>query len=321
MPLVRGMLVFALCCSVAAQEPVFHSQTNVVLVPALVKDASGNAVYGLQAKDFVLEDDSSEQVVRIDEAADAEMVSVVVAVQTGRRADREFPRIRGLSTMLEPILAQGQTEMAVVSFDDHVELLQDFTSDPSLVAFDLKRLSPGDNGAAIIDAVDYSLRLLDERPKDHKRVLLLISEERDHGSQGTLDNVVTLMGSSNTVIYTLAFSPALSDVLDTGRGSNQDEWSQNPDLLAVLALVRQAMRQNTAKAIASMTGGEYELFTSSKRFELDMTKFTNHLHSRYLLSFEPKDPHPGLHHLQVRLRGQGGATVLARTSYWANENP
>jgi hypothetical protein len=70
-----------------------------------------------------------------------------------------------------------------------------------------------------------------------------------------------------------------------------------------------------------MTGGEYELFATRKKFEVRMTDFTNHLHSRYLLSFAPKNPHPGLHQIRVRLRAQsgeaGGATVLARSTYWA----
>jgi hypothetical protein len=48
-----------------------------------------------------------------------------------------------------------------------------------------------------------------------------------------------------------------------------------------------------------------------------MIDFTNHLHSRYLLSIEPRNPHPGLHQLKVRLRTAGTSAVLARTSYWA----
>jgi hypothetical protein len=48
-----------------------------------------------------------------------------------------------------------------------------------------------------------------------------------------------------------------------------------------------------------------------------MNDFTNHLHSRYLLSFVPKDPRPGLHQITVRLRDGSKTTVLARTSYWA----
>jgi hypothetical protein len=69
--------------------------------------------------------------------------------------------------------------------------------------------------------------------------------------------------------------------------------------------------------VASMTGGEYEMFATGKNFDRRMIDFTNHVHSRYLLSFEPKSPHAGLHRLRVRLRDAGDTVVLARSSYWA----
>jgi hypothetical protein len=92
-----------------------------------------------------------------------------------------------------------------------------------------------------------------------------------------------------------------------------------PDLAAPVVLLVEAMRKNTAREIASLSGGEYEMFTTRHAFEARMTDFTNHLHSRYLLSFQPARPHPGLHQLSVRLKQPGTATVLARSSYWAVE--
>ena len=71
-----------------------------------------------------------------------------------------------------------------------------------------------------------------------------------------------------------------------------------------------------------MTGGEYELFTSRKSFEKFMTEFSNHLHSRYLLRFEPHNPHPGMHQLRVRLRRRRDVVIAARQSYWVEkQNP
>jgi VWFA-related protein len=302
----------------AAQETTFHAQANLVLVPTLVKDGRGHPVYGLEAKDFVLEDDGVVQNAQLDEAAESQPISLVVVLQRGRQAPREFPRIKGISSMVQPILDQDQTQAAVVEFDSSIELIQDFTDDQALVDKALKGLQPGDSGAAILDALQYSANLLNQQPQGRLRVLLLISETRDHGSRiGKLDNVVSAIGNGNTVIYALAFSPALSNVLDTERGTNQDDMNAGPDLLAPLILLRQAMRKNTPKAVASMTGGEYELFDTRKAFESHMNDFTNHLHSRYLLSFQPKDPHPGLHELKVRLKDSGKGEILARGSYWA----
>jgi hypothetical protein len=36
------------------REPRFSSQGNLLPVPTLVRDASGNAVYGLHAQDFIV---------------------------------------------------------------------------------------------------------------------------------------------------------------------------------------------------------------------------------------------------------------------------
>jgi VWFA-related protein len=305
--------------SAVAQEATIRSQSTVVLVPALVKDARGHAIYGLQPQDFIVEDAGVVQTAHLDEAAEAQPVSLVIAIQCGRQAYREFPRIRGLSSMIQPILDQEGTLAAVVEFASGIELSQDFTGDQRLVGNTLRTLQPGDGGAAILDAVKYSLNLLDQQPAGRQRVLLLVSETRDHGSHSAkIDDVVTAIGETNTTVYTLAFSPAMSNVLDTGRGNNKDEMNAGPDLLAPLILVRQAMRKNVPKAISSMTGGEYASFESQNGFETRLLDFTNHLHSRYLLSFQPRDPHPGLHELRVRLTDPARGEILARSSYWAN---
>jgi hypothetical protein len=243
------LLLALLLSGAASQDTTFHTQTNVVVIPALVKGAKGEVVYGLTAKDFLVEDDGVEQAVRLDEAAEGAAVSMVVAIQRGRRANYEFPRIRGLK----------------------------------------------------------------ERP----RVLLLISETRDHGSQAKVEDVVAEIGQSSAAVYALAFSPTRSNMLDTMQGDNLEEMRPVLNLLALGYLAAQAMRKNTPLTVASMTGGEYELFTTRKHFEARMIDFTNHVHNRYVLSIEPRNPHAGLHQLKVRLRDAGDRVVLARSRYWA----
>src|SRR5580704_358629 len=59
-----------------SQETTLHSQSNVVVIPALVKGAKGEIVYGLEARDFLVEDDGVEQAVHLDEAAEGQAVSM-----------------------------------------------------------------------------------------------------------------------------------------------------------------------------------------------------------------------------------------------------
>jgi len=316
------MLLLLFGPAAGQQETSFSSQGNLVPVPTLVRDAAGNAVYGLQAQDFIIEDDGVEQAVHLDEAAEAEPISLVIAVQCGRRAQREFGRMAGLSAMLDPVLSGPRNEAALLLFDSKLNLVQDFTKYAEVIEEDLKNLEPGDHGAAILDAVAYSAKMLAKRPAGRQRVLLLISETRDHGSHfAKVDDAVRLVGVTHTLVYALPFSPYISQQLDTARGSNRDEWGPGLDIIEKLAAARQAMRKNSAKALASMTGGEYELFATRKSFEADMVGFANHLHSRYLLSFEPKNPHPGLHRIQVRLRQtDSNQTVLFRSTYWVADS-
>jgi len=315
---VFSFLVLALLSHHAvSQETTLRSQANVVLIPALVKDQQGGIVYGLEAKDFIIEDDGVEQPVRLDEAPEGQPVSLVVVIQRGRRAYYEFPRMQGLNSMLDPLFSQGTARVALVEFDIHAEVTRDFTKDASLIAADLKNLQPGDGGAAILDAVDYAIHMLKQEPEERQRVLLLISETRDHGSHARVEDAVAVIGQSNTSVYALAFSPALSNILDTGRGTNKDEMHNGINFLDLMYRTAQALRKNVPSAVAAMTGGEYELFATRRKFEVRMNDFTNHLHSRYLLSIAPVNPHPGLHQIRVRLKDAGSSAVLARSSYWA----
>ena len=67
---VRTVVILLVCAAsvrTAAQEPTFRSESNIVLVPALVKNTTGEIAYGLTAKDFVVEDNGVAQGVRLDE--------------------------------------------------------------------------------------------------------------------------------------------------------------------------------------------------------------------------------------------------------------
>ncbi len=316
-PLVLALLAGIVFPQETTPETTLRSRSNVVLVPTLVKDLQGGIVYGLQAKDFIVEDDGIEQPVHLDETPEGQPISLVVAIQRGRRAYAEFPRIQGLKSMLDPLFALGTARVAIVEFDSQVDLTRNFTKDASLIRDDLTNLQPGDDGVAILDAIAYSVGLLKKEPEDRQRVLLLISETRDHGSKSKIDDAVAAIGQSNAVMYALAFSPALSNILDTGRGTNKNEEHPTIDFLDLAYRTAQAMRKNIPSTITSLTGGEYQLFATRKKFEVRMNDFTNHLHSRYLMSFAPRSPHPGMHQIRVRLKDAGDATVLARSSYWA----
>jgi hypothetical protein len=113
------------------------------------------------------------------------------------------------------------------------------------------------------------------------------------------------------VVYSLAFSPGRSDLFDfSGAGGDAN-------LLPLLRMTVAAVRKNTAAAIPQMTGGQYLRFNNGRQLDNEMSMLANQVHNRYILSFQPSDPKPGLHLLSVDLKQPLEVRVLARTSYWA----
>src|SRR5262249_43280554 len=155
---------------------------------------------GLQAEDFVIEDNGLPQEAKLDETPLVEPVSVVIAVQRGGSAVHELDRMEGLGTMLDPLKGQEGTRIAIVEFDSHVHLVRDFAANDDVVRNELKKIKPGDGGAAVIDAVDYSLKLLANAPADALHMLLLISETRDHGSKAKITDLVSLAASNKNTV-------------------------------------------------------------------------------------------------------------------------
>jgi VWFA-related protein len=301
--------------------PTIRVNTTVVLVPTLVEKSSGDVVYGLKPNDFSLLDNGVPQKVHVDEDLDSQPVSLVICVQRGRDAALEFDKFARMGPLLQMFLGDEQSgnrngEAALVAFDSHPLYLNGFQTDTTDLEQQLANLPPGDGGAAILDAAGYSINLLEQRPADHRRVLLLISETRDHGSRHvTIPQLVEEIGESNTLVLSLAFSPSKAELIDWGKGNT--EGGSNLNILAPLMMAINAMRKNAPKTLASMSGGEYAPFALDKGFERRLSEEAKHARNRYMLSFRPTDPTPGLHTIQVKLTQDYRARVVARASYWA----
>lgn len=302
------------------QDPgVLRVTTNLVLVPTLVEKGDGSIVYGLKASDFTVYDNGVPQQARLDDDMDLAPISLVVCVERGRDAPLVMQEIQQLGTLLQLFTGGGHTETALVVFDSKPVYLDGFSTDPSYVEQDLQNLAPGDGGAAILDAVGFSLDLLEHQPQDRRRVLLLVSESRDHGSvHVSIPSLVQRIGQSNTLVLSLVFSPSRAELRNWGHGGGS---SGTMNLLAPLMMTYNAMRKNVPRTLTRMTGGEYAPFGRDKHFQMDVLELANHAYNRYLLSFRPTNNTPGLHHLDVKLNNGIQADVIARTSYWAAAPP
>jgi VWFA-related protein len=369
------------------QVSLLSTRSTLVLAPALVRNKAGDLVFTLAANDFVLTDDGIPQKLTLEQDTGGEPLALVVVIEIGGAGAREFNNFSSIAPPLAPMLASivGNVphKVAVVAFDSQPALLQDFTSNLDSAADTIASLTPGcsrqhhlencasplalhnlglgDNGAAILDALGFSVDLLRNQPPEYRRAILLISETLDRGSHLKLEEALRAISDTNTVIYSIGYSTGKSEAahyaareLPTQPGGL---WMENhhpnpptgcmgkdpdpdPDathnkavqaydcltqLVPPLAFAKMAaiaatdgLKRNVPQTVAHLTGGEYFKLADAKTLERSLATISNHIPNRYVLSFQPQSPHPGLHIISLSLPNYSKLAVTARTSYWVD---
>jgi VWFA-related protein len=283
-----------------------------------VETKHGDILYGLKPEQFIVEDNGVPQTIHLDEDTDSLGLSLVVAVQCSRAAVMEYAKIRGLATMIDDIAGDAPREVALVSYGAEPQLLGQFSNNPDKLRLALNDLQPcDDTAAATLDAVAYSTRLLEARKNHYRHAILLISETRDHGSTTKPSKVIADLGSSNTVVDSVTFSPGRTEIL------NDLKYGGGSGPIGMLVMAVNAIKKNAAKELAALSGGEYLNFASQKGFDTNLHQLSNHIHNYYLLSFQPHidaaEP-PGLHSLRVKIPDYPDARIRTRQSYWSGSS-
>jgi VWFA-related protein len=296
-------------------QPTIQTTTTEVLVPTLV-EKHGEVIYGLKQKDFVLEDNGVPQKIHVQEEMDTAPVALVVAVELGGSSVLEFGKLAKMGPLLDLFLVDPRSRAALVGFDSEQHLICDYTHSSAELNDALNHLQPGDGGDAILDAASYAVSLLENEPQGYRRVLLLISEERDHGSRhAKAEDVIRQIGRSDVLVLSVSFSPAQAELAQSLSSDNE----AGPNLMAPLLMLIRGMRRNVVKEISEMSGGEYTTFTGDKRFEQRVVNAARDVRNRYLITFSPSNPTPGLHTIKVKTAEDYGARIVARSDYWLGQ--
>jgi len=296
-------------------QATIQTTTTEVLVPTLV-EKHGQIIYGLKQKDFTLEDNGVPQKIHVQEEMDTAPVALVVAVELGGSSVLEFGKLAKMGPLLDLFLVDPRSRAALIGFDSEQHLICDYTHSSAELNDALNNLQPGDGGDAILDAASYAVSLLENEPQGYRRVLLLISEERDHGSRhAKAEDVIRQIGRSDVLVLSVSFSPAQAELAQSLSSDNE----AGPNLMAPLLMLIRGMHKNVVKEISDMSGGEYTTFTGDKRFEQRVVNAARDVRNRYLITFSSSNPTPGLHTIKVKTAEDYGAKIVARSDYWLGQ--
>lgn len=320
--------------------PTFSVGTLNIVAPVLVTDRSGNIIDGIQPHQFRLFDNNKEQNIHVDVAF--EPISLVVVIEKAARVEAILPQIKHLGTML-PVVVGDHGEAAVIGFDSRIQLLQDFTTDSDKIKSAIDKINAGSSGVRMIDAVDQATSMLKKRPPNNRKIILLVSETRDQGSEGRLRE--TLIGAqlANVLVYSVDITqvvvrltekpvPPRPNPIDVtavpgvmGNPSTPTTDAQNygpsmaqfgPVLMEIYRDTKRIFVDSPTEVLVKGTGAEQLFFVKQKGLEDAVQRISQEIRSQYLITYNPSNKdEPGFHQIGVTIDNPR-YVAKTRPGYW-----
>ena len=297
------------------------AHVTLVSTPVTVRDQSGAMIHNLEQEDFVITDNGAPQKITHFELG-GDPLSIVVVVEISTRIDPMLPQLKKLGIVFAEQVMGPEGEAAAIAFDDSVHSLQGFTRSHDSVESVFAGLNTTDSGHRLFDAMAEGVALLSDRHKATKenpvpgrRVLLVISEALDSGSETRLGEVLRQAQLQNITIFTIGLSSIRGELQ-----SNQRENAPVPiappgistvpgppgtvnvppaggpggdgiDLIALAqVIVQQGKSGETKRALevaAAATGGGYYSTFKGRSIESALDEIGGELHSQYVVSYSP----------------------------------
>jgi VWFA-related protein len=324
--------------------------TRVALVntPAVVRDANGQLVNTLDAKDFRVTDNGViQQITHFDLGGDP--LSIVFLVETSSRIAPLLSQINRAGIVLAETVMGADGEAAVVGFNDSVDKLQDFTTNQDAIEKTFTKLNTVTRGSKLYDAMAIGVEMLSGRPQPtadtpgRRRVMLILSEATDVGSDTKLGAVLRRAQLSNVTIYAVGLSTTMAEMKAPPKDTTPHVTPpgtfgrpgppgvpQTPDTQAaeygsgnLLALAEWAVRHvkdkitdHALELAATATGGEHIATFKNRSLEKAVDEIGGELHAQYSLSYVPSGTNEaGYHEIKVTVKKEG-LKVRARPGYY-----
>ena len=288
---------------------VLKADSSYVWVPALVKDKAGKVATGVGLNSLTLLDNGThEKVTEID--TKGLPISLVVLMQTGNSAKNYLRSYVNLPAMIGNMVGSSVHEITLITFDSRVKEIWHFPTQTDGVDWAITHQQAGDGGAAIKDALAFGVGQLQNEPGKFRRVVILISQQSDLGSATSSQTLLEQLGTSSTVVYSLAFHGEKShSIRKHGRntkGSNESAMDRS----------RRALDDQTAQETSALTGGTSYQFQDEEEFDSAMIQLLSDFHNGITLGFQPNQHQRGFHQIDLRSNARK-LDVRARQAYWS----
>jgi VWFA-related protein len=325
-----------------------HVRVNEVTAPVTVRNASGEMLLDIPKESFHIFDNGVEQKIEHFDLG-ASSLSIVLVVETSSHIDPMFPSVKRMGIVFTETVMAQTSEVAVVGYDDDVSLLKKFTTDPERIGDVINNLTTGNSGSHLYDAMARGISLLEKRPSVQRRILVVLGEAQDTGSESRLGEVLRSAQLANVTIYSIGLSTAMADLrakkepVDHSLGPpgtypipTPPGKPQTPDLerqaanapIDYMALViflvktgKNAIGPNALAIASKATGGMFLNAKKDSTIQKAVDEIGGEIHAQYSLGYRPPpNVESGYHEIKVTVDREG-VSVRTRPGYYLPPPP
>jgi len=283
-------------------EMVTAVAPQLMRVNASVTDRNGRAIAGMRDADFVVYEDGSERrIVNVTPASEPFNLVLMLDVSGSveeridfiRKAARDFLRT-----------ASPQDRISIISFNEDIRVISNFTTDRTLLSKRLDELDAG-GSTALYDALGYTLVDALKPLRGERTAVVIMSDGDDNKSFVPFPAILEAVIESGALIYPLYVPSGLIPEASVPKPS----LTVDPMRSKYLTITSRAAEEG--EKLASVSGG---LFYPIKRLE-DLQKAYDdvvaQMRTAYTITYSSTANGTGQRRVRVRTNRDGASVRLS----------
>jgi len=326
-----------------APENAIRVRVALVNVPVTVRNGNQELVLDLKKDNFHVFDNGVRQTIESFDLS-GEPLSAVLVFETSPRIAPLLPAVRKSAIVFTQTVIGPSGDAAILSYNDTVDRLLGFTADHDKIEKTIANLKVGRGGTHLYDALSKAVGMLENRKPSRRRVIIVVGEARDAGSEEKLGEVLREAQISNIVIYTVGLSTTAAELRAPPSQSrplpatppgtfgappfpgtaqtptSEQQYAGNIDLLALVEWTVEhatsVVKDHPLEVATVATGGTYQPTFRDRSIENAVDAIGGELNAQYTLTYRPtKSDAPGYHKIKVTV-DRPGLTVRTRPGYY-----
>ncbi len=308
---------------------IIRVNTTLITLPVSVMDRDGRYIPNLQKEEFRVWEDGVEQEVAFFQSVDKPF-SVVLMLDTSPSTQFRLEDIQDAAVTFVNQLRSDDRVM-VVSFNDDIKILSEFTTDRRKLQNAIERART-DDGTRLYDAVDMVINQQLSRVQGRKAIVLFTDGVDTTSRRADYNTNITDAQELDALIYPVQY--------DTAQDMNVGNYpTQQIDIFGAIlggifgggrGIRRGGRSRGTARSdyetgsqylreLASSTGGREYRADSLQNMSQAFANVAEELRRQYSIGYYPKRPPQAGQRRMIRVRArQPNLAVRARDSYIFN---